>query len=123
MSTINLNLRNVEELVFQNKEIIGKLPEYRHLFDQWRLGKLSPALRQFTKKSLMDFINTIKDEHIQILEGHFGVKVTLDKLDYHTVKLIQCKIDEAEEVLNNTDGYSNFTTSREGDDIYLCFWR
>ena len=122
-SMLNLNLNNVEELVFFDKTLQNLLPEFRYLFDQWKLAKMSPALRTLGKRTLMDFMNDIGKEHIQILEHHFKTKVTIDKLDYHVVRNYTFSASELEGELNKIKGFANFSTHRDGNQVYLSFWR
>ena len=121
-----INIQNVEEVVFLDKKLQEKLPEFRHLFDQWRLSKMSPALRHLGKRSLIDFLNKIKKDHINILEKHLQTTINVDKLYTNIVRNDFFDIFSSEEELNNadwTDAYPNFSTYVSGDKLYVSFWR
>lgn len=121
---IVINIKNVEQLVFRDKAVRDLLPEHRHLFDQWRLSQMSPLLRQVGKRSLLDFLIGVTDEQILALQRHFNDSVTIDRLDYHTVKNFECDADGLEDLLNEVQPeYPYFSTFRKGNRIYISFWR
>lgn len=119
---ISLNLNNVEKLVFESG-LIKEFPEFKHQYDQWKLSKMSPSLRQLGKRTLIDFVNCLKDEHISILEKHFKTSITIDKLDYHIVKNYDFSTSRLEIDLNDIQGLENFTTYTNGYQTYISFWR
>lgn len=124
---VRINIQNVEEIIFQNDQIWRDLPDLRHLREQWRLSKISPALRAMAKKSMLDFLNKSKKSHEDIISKHLGTTVTIDKLDYYLVKNLDFPIEDAELELNlleaETPLYSYFGTYRKKDRIYITFWR
>jgi hypothetical protein len=120
---LKINLKNIEELVFESGLLKKLLPEFIPEYDQWRLSKMSPSLRQLGKRTLIKFINGLNDEHILILECHFGTKITIDKLDYHIVKNYEFPTSKLENELNEIQGLENFTTYTDGVHTYLSFWR
>ena len=120
---MELNIHNVEELVFYDRNCQRLVPEFRHLFDQWKLAKYSPALRPIGKQAMHDFLDNLTSDHLSVLGEYFGDVVTKFNLDCHIVRNYTFDLSEAEEKLNSLDGYANFSTSRMGDRVYICFWR
>lgn len=124
---IEINIQNVEEIIFKNDEIWRELPDLRHLREQWRMSKISPILRAMGKKSILDFLNKAKHEHEVIISKHLGTSVTIDRLDYHLVKSVEFPIEDAELELNYLEAqqplYPYFGTYRKNDKIYITFWR
>ena len=120
---MEINLNNIEELIFYDKKLCKLLPELKHCFDQWTLAKRFPELRPMGRRAIMDLLNSLENEHIAILENYFNTKITLDKLDYHLVKNYDFSLDEAEEKLSEIKGFANFSSYRNGDRLYLSFWR
>ena len=120
---LHINLKNIEELIFQNKEITQSLPEFRLHFDQWRLSKMIPATRQMGKRAILDFMNDIKPEHLEILGQHFNTTVTIDRLNYGTVKNFETSLESAEKELNQGDWLPYFSTYRDKDRLYISWWR
>lgn len=119
----SINLDNVEELLFYDKSVHKLLPEFAHLFSQWILARQSPALRPLGKRSILDLMNSLQDTHLELLSKHFGTLVTIDKLDYRAVKTFAFNIEEAETMLNSIVGLDNFVVSRDGEQLYISFWR
>lgn len=121
---IVINIKNVEQLVFLNKKVRDLLPDFRHLFDQWRLSQMSPLLRSVGKRSLLDFLIGVNNQHILILNEFFNDDVTIDRLDYHTVMNMECSAEELEDKLNEIQPqYPYFSTSRKGNQVYISFWK
>lgn len=124
---IQINIQNVEEIIFRNDKIWRELPDLRYLREQWRMSKISPVLKALGKKSLLEFLNKIKKEHELIISKHLGTSVSFDKIDYLLVKNLELKIEEAELELNLLEAkqplYPYFSTYRKNDKIYITFWR
>ena len=64
---IVINLQNVEQLIFFNKETYKLFPDSKVYFDQWMLAQRIPSLRSLVKRSVIDFLNSVTDEVIEIL--------------------------------------------------------
>lgn len=93
------------------------------LFNQWELAKRTTALRAMGKRALIDFLNKITDEQVGIIEEYLGTNVVLDKLDYHIVKSYDFALEEAEAKLNEVGTFSNAVLHRDGNQLYISFWR
>ena len=119
-----LNLHNVEELIFYDKNIQIHFPEFRSLFDQWRLAQMSPALRSLGKRSVIDFMNSLDDTDVEILQGYFDTKVTITKLEYNIVKNLKFPIlSNFGTELDLAVGFTNITTYRDKNYVYISMWR
>ena len=81
---IYLNFKNVEELIFNNKEVQNLLPiDFFNYFEQWRLAQRFPMLKQVGKSAILDFLNGLKDEQADILSDYFEERVVIEKLYYN----------------------------------------
>lgn len=123
---LNLNFSNVEELIFYNTGIQHKLPpRLFSIFEQWRLAKRVPYLRQIGKQALLDFLNQIGDEELFVLEEHFGEKIQVEKLNYSIVQNLKIPLSEEGicEQLCHVVGFNHFSTWRDDDYLYVSFWR
>ena len=122
---IVINLQNVEELIFFDKETHGLFPDSKVYFDQWMLAQRIPSLRSLGKRSVIDFLNSVTDEGIERLESYFEDSVTLELIDYHIVKTYSSNVEGVEEELNSarTVGYNNFNVSRNKNIVNITFWR
>lgn len=117
---ILLNLHNVEDLIFYNKEIRNLLPELKPTFDTWIFSKQNIGFRQLTKRTVVDFLNQLKEEQIEILSRHFGEKVSIDKLDYHIVLNEKMDLDDVEFLIRDD---FNFGLYRDRNNLYVTYWR
>jgi len=121
---ININLKNIEELLFKNNDVKNLIPELRHIFDQWLLSYRFPILNTMRKQAMMDLLNSLDKIHVNKLETLFGDKVVVDKLDFHTIKNLKLSInDSIGNELTKYESYSNITMNRKGDQVYITLWR
>lgn len=120
---MNINFQNVEDLIFQNKELWRKMPDLIYLRDQWRMGKMIPMLKSLSKKSIIDFLSKVSNDHEKIISDHFNCPITIDKLDRHVIKNVQYSIEDAEDCLFSEETYPYFSTYRKGNQVYISFWR
>jgi hypothetical protein len=121
---MEINLSNVEELVFQDKKLQRLLPEFIHLFHQYRLAKMTPALRTMGQRTLLDFLNGLKSLHLEIIQDYFGQEITLFKTDHHIVKNLKVPLDNTIEELKGIEWlHPSLCVHRDKDYLYLSFWR
>jgi hypothetical protein len=118
---LTINIQNIEELIFNDSKIHKLLPEFQNTFFQWKFGKRN-NLRTLVKNSVFEFFDLIEDRHIKRLEGYFGEPVTINTIDHHLIKNVKLPISN-ELQTHEYEGYENFTAYRDGDHLYLCFWR
>jgi len=126
-SMVILNFSNVEKMIFQDREIQKILPPNMFsYFEQWRLGKQMPFLKQIGKAAMLDFLNNLNDEHISILEDYFGERVMVERLNYNIAMNIEISLEDANEVcqkLCEIEGDFNYGTWRDEKKLYISFWR
>lgn len=120
---MDINIHNVEELIFYNNKAQQLLPEFAHLFAQWKLAKRTPALRFLGKRAVLDFLGGIQSNHLGILSEYFSCEITLQKVDYSVVNNISCELGEVESVIGDVEGFTDFAVHRDGSHAYISFWR
>jgi len=121
-----LNLTTAENLIFENKDVQKLLPIHMFsYFEQWRLGRRIPMLRQMGKMAIVDFLDQLNDEHISILESHFSERIFLERLNYRTVENYKISLSEKQicEELCNIISLPYFSTWRDAEYLYISFWR
>jgi len=119
---ITINIANVEELIFYDKSVHSLFPEFNQIFKLWKFGTVF-GIRSLSKQALFDFLNSINNTHILTLENYFKVDVKVDNIDYQIVKDFKVPISEADCAICGLKGYRNFTTYRDDNYLYICFWR
>lgn len=120
---ITLSMQTIEKLILFDKKAQTLLPEFADLFKQWQFG-LRGGLSLLCKQSIVDLMQLIKQEHIDTLEKYWGSPVIFQKIDSSIVRNYNSNIDSLETLLNNmTDFQDNVCISRNGDQVYLSFWR
>jgi len=122
---ININIRNIEELILKNSKITSQLPDLRHLFDKWLLSYRIPALSNMRKEALMDLLNSLDGSHVEKLARLIGDMVFIEKLDHHIVRNLDFSTDSdtIERELTKYESYTNIALSRSADQIYITMWR
>jgi hypothetical protein len=76
---MEINLKNIEEIIFFDKQVQHLLPEFRHLFDQWVLAYRNSGLKPLAKSSVFELMNNLDDSHIKKLENYFLILKQLRK--------------------------------------------
>jgi hypothetical protein len=116
-----INLQNIEDKLFFDKQVWKILPEFRHLFDQWQLSKRFAGFSTLGQRSILELLNSLQPDHLQKLKEYFGCVVVLNKFDPSIVKHYDCSIDNFE--LCTYQGYKEFAVYRKGHDLSFSFWR
>lgn len=119
---ISLNVGNVEDLIFLKSDARQLLPEFQQIFDQWKFA-MTVSLRSLRIKSALDFLNSINETHMETLKLIVGDEIRIDKLNYNLTEDLTTSITELEDKLNQRDRLDNFVCFREGDQVYISFWR
>ncbi len=119
---LDINLGNVEELLFWDRNVQALLPELTHEFQQWTLGQQVPSLRHLGKKAVIDALNKI-GKHLEVLEQYFGSAINVEILDYGVVKDVVVGVEDAESELCKLEGFPHLAISRIGGRIYVSTWR
>lgn len=123
---LKLNFSNVEDLVFYDLEVQKMLdPELFSTFEQWRLSKRIPYLKDIGKQAILDFLNNITEDDILVLENYFQKKIYVEKFNYKIIKNIKVSLENFNicNALCEIDSFSYYTTYRDDENIYITFWR
>jgi|GEM_PF-1522199 hypothetical protein len=123
---LQINFSNAEDLIFYDTNLQSRLKiEMFSIFEQWRMSKRIPYLSSLGKQAILDFLNTITDEDLAILEEYFGDKIELEKLNYTVVQNFIIPISESEicEYLCRIQGMNYFSTWRDSENLHITFWR
>jgi len=121
-----LNFSNAEELIFWDTAVQRLLPVHMFsIFEQWRLAKRVAFLREVGKQAILDFLNTLTEEDVAVLEQHFGEKIVVERLNYTVAMDLKIPLAESKacEELCKVEGFNYFSTWRDDEYLYLSFWR
>lgn len=119
---MKINLKNIEELIFFNKEIQQLFPEFRHLFDQWQLGQRIPGMKTLGQRSILELLDSLDYDKISKLEKYFEDLVIVEKMDHKLVSNYEWNLDEDNELCEFL-GFREFCLSRNANKIKISFWR
>lgn len=121
-----LNFLNAEELIFYDTEVQNLLPSHMFsIFEQWRLSKRVSFLKGLGKQAILDFLNTLSEQDVNVLEEYFGKKIFVEKLNYNVSRNIKVPLSEtgACEELCKVSDFNYFSTWRDSEHLYISFWR
>ena len=123
---LDLNLTNVEELVFYDREVQKLLPDsFFSIFEQWRIAKRLPMLSGIGKQAVLDFLNILTDQEIETLELYFGQKIIVEKLNYSVSINLKVPLAKENEICRHLCdiNFNYFSTWRDEEHLYISFWR
>lgn len=123
---IKINFKNVEELIFSDENAQAVLPPYFvSYFESWKLSKRIPALKQLGKTSVLDFLNSLKDEHVVLLESFFGEKIEIEPLNYKAIRDVKIPLSETDicKCLCEHKGFSFLNIWRDEKYLYISMWK
>lgn len=116
-----IDIKNVENLIFFDKAVQRKLPEFKELFDQWAIGKRLPTIKFVSQKAIYTLLEQLNEEHIKILEQHFNKQIKVGTIDYHLVRHCEIDVNKPQKtILNN---FLDICITRNKDKAYISFWR
>jgi hypothetical protein len=122
---MQVNIYNVDETIFLDKQIQKELSHLKPLFDQWLLGTKVPALRFLAQKSRLEMLEQLDTESNRaILTNYFNESTSVQPMDYRIVKHYKIPVSETEKTLNAMTGeVKNFSAARDAEYVYLSVWR
>lgn len=123
---IKINFSNAEELIFWNQEIQKLLPTHLFsIFEQWRMAKRIPFLKEMGKQAILDLLNNITEEDVDLLEQHFQEKIIIERLNYSTTRDFKIPLNDTNlcDQLCEIIGFNYFSIWRDHEFLYISFWR
>jgi hypothetical protein len=121
---LKLNWTNVEELIFYDSDVQNLLPVHMFsIFEQWRLAKRVPFLRELGKQALLDFLNQLTEKDINVLESYFKKKIFVEKINYSISLDLKIPLSNICNELCHIEGFNYTSTFRDEEYLYLTLWR
>jgi 2-iminoacetate synthase ThiH len=121
---LKLNWTNVEELIFYDSDVQNLLPVHMFsIFEQWRLAKRVPFLRELGKQALLDFLNQLSESDIEVLESYFKKKIFVEKINYSISLDLKIPLSNICDELCHIEGFNYTSTFRDEEYLYLTLWR
>ena len=82
-----------------------------------------PGLQTLGKRTIIDFLNSLKPEHVRKLEEYIGTTILLDKIDERLVRHHEGDLDFLETELCKFVGFQDFCVHRDAGKAYITYWR
>lgn len=118
-----INLKNFEQIIFFDKNIVNLFPEFRHYFDQWRLAHMIPGMKSLAQRSILDLFNSLENHHRIKLQEYFNETVIFDKINDNLTENVEGDIYLIETDLCTYTGFHEFCATRNKNQISITFWR
>lgn len=119
---ITLGFDNIEELIFQNKNVYSKLDKYKEIFIDYKLGIINPEFRPLQKNAVTRLCMALKDKDLEIISEILGAKVKFSmdfkKIFTHISSTIRNLNSDLPEVYNIID----ITVFRNRDRVEVTIW-
>jgi len=119
---MEINLKNIEQIIFMNKQVRALLPEFRYIFDQWEMSHRIPGLRAMGQKAMLDLLNALKPEHNVKISEILNDEIEVNKLNNKIVEHYDCNVEDYGELCRFAD-YKDFCLYRKGNNVKITFWR
>ena len=119
---MEINLKNIENLIFYDKKVQELFPQFRHLFDQWQLGQRIPGMRQLGQRSVLEFLHSLDETNIHKLQEYFSENISVDKIDYKLCDNFNTTISDTEKLCEFSN-YREFCITRNKENVSFTFCR
>lgn len=125
---MNIDIKNIDNLIFEDKKLVSKYPEITQIYNQWLIGVKNPSLRFMAKRARLDLLKLISNNpYLSKLEEYFNEKINVLTIDHNIVKTFSSPTDSFEDNLNhwNTEigEFKDMILHRNKEQIEIIFWR
>ena len=120
---IFLDLNNIEDIVFKNKQLRFQLPHFKYLFDSYDLGMFSITLKSLAMRCLNEFIKKCTNDDIKILEEFLKEKIEISKLNVDPVVLFESDLNNLEFNMSVDYNCIDVCLYRNKDQIKGILWK
>lgn len=118
-----INFANIEEFVLEKQDLIKLLPnKVYNQYNFWVMGRRHPSLSILTKNAMLELLHTLNDDDcINVLEKYYKQKISIESIDYQTVKNIKIPLGSVSNL--KLEDFDNISTYRDADYFYISYWR
>ena len=119
---ITLSFDNIEEIIFQNKQLYKELDHYKEIFIDYKLGIVNPNFKPLMKSAISRLCMVLNEKDLQIIEKVIGKKVKFSmefkKMFTHLSSCIQNLENDLPEAYNFID----MSIYRHNKKIEVTIW-
>lgn len=120
---IFLNINNIEEIVFKDKQLRANLSEFKYLFDAYDLGMFSLSLKSLAMRCLNDFLKKCTQKEIEIIKNYLKDDVEVVKLNSDPVMLVESDISDLELNISNEYNCLDICIYRKDNFVKGILWK
>lgn len=119
---IQINLINVEELIFNQNVFKEKFLEFKHYFDQFERSKHFSFLKNSGTQAKIDLLKNLNKNHIEFIKNFYNEEIEIIKFDNDFCINIDSNIYELSEKIDKIN-FNYFSIYRNNNDIKLTFFK
>ncbi len=120
---MEINLKNIEEIIFYNSEVWKIIPELSQYYSNWMMSKNVPGLRDLGKRTLLKFLQDINQESVSKLELFFKEPIMLNKINDNVVTNIETRLEDIEKHICSLERYEDMCITRKEYNVSITTWR
>lgn len=120
---MQINLENIEQIIFQNPTIFSCLPELKPYLGQWKLSQSIPGMKDLGKRAVLNLMSILDDKMLSRMGDCIGEELSILKTSDKLVESVSCNIEALHDIICNYDGFVDMCLYRESEKVDLTFWR
>ena len=120
---IILTSKNIEDIIFKNKKITSKLTRHKHIFDNWNMSQVIPALKFIRSESISKLLKNIDSDDINILKYILQDDVIILRDDSSLVHNVDETIENLEFQMPEDFNCIDFCLYRKNNFIGVTLWK
>lgn len=120
---MQINLGNIEKIIFQNSAVFSCLPELKPFLGQWKMSQTIPGMKDFGKRAVLNLMNALDDNMLSRIGDCIGEELSILRTSDKLVDNISCDIDHIEDSICSYDWFTDLCVHRDGEKVEITFWR
>ncbi len=119
---LTLSFDNIEELIFQNKNVYTKLDHYKEIFIDYKLGIISPEFKPLKKNAVTRLCMILNNKDLEIISEVLGTKLKFS-MDFKKIFTnISSTIDNLHVDLPEVYNIIDITIYRNKEQVEVTIW-
>jgi hypothetical protein len=120
---MQINLGNIEQIIFQNSAVFSCLPELKPFLGQWKISQSVPGMRDMGKRAALNLMNILDDNMLSRISDCIGEDLSILRTSDKLVENISCDVEKLESYICNYDGFTDLCVYRDGENVEITLWR
>ena len=119
---ITLSFDNIEEIIFQNKQLYKELDYYKEIFIDYKLGIVNPKFKPLMKSAISRLCMVLNEKDLQIIEKVIGKKVKFSMEFKKMFTHLSSCVQNLENDLPQAYNFIDMSIYRHNEKIEVTIW-